>query len=108
MRSSEHPDGGIVAEGFYSYYQTMVFSAPNGDKIGTAAHALAHLIPEDNARIFITGHSLGSALVSYLAYDLASMMNKPEHLNIYILPAHDRETALSQAIYAIPCPTMFW
>jgi len=69
-----HPrSGGRVEQGFYSIYDTMEFTAyANGAFSGAparVAQGVAAAIPE--GKVTVLGHSLGSALATYLALDLA-------------------------------------
>jgi len=60
---------GYVPRGFHSIYKSMVLVTPTGR--APAAAAIAGIV--GGANIAVLGHSLGSALGTYLTYDLATL-----------------------------------
>lgn len=73
-----YPGGGMVEQGFYSIYDSMYFTpitaaspnintGPNADS--KAAAGILAIVP-DKATVTVIGHSLGSALGTYLMLDL--------------------------------------
>jgi triacylglycerol lipase len=58
------PGGGFVEGGFWSIYETMTV---NG--VPASQGIISMLAPDDN--VVVVGHSLGAALATYLAVDLA-------------------------------------
>ena len=65
--------GGLVPQGFHSIYQSMVYiDADTGTDHGPLAHALSDVAAASGKSLTVIGHSLGAALVAYLAYDLAT------------------------------------
>ena len=71
--STQHP-AGLVHEGFYSIYESMCAWDLTGKNVGHAAPALASLLSANGPKLTIAGHSLGSAISSYLVYDVASVV----------------------------------
>ena len=68
-----HPEsGGQVEEGFNSIYQTMTYCSYAGGVFTglrkSAAEGIAQVIPD--GKVTVVGHSLGSALATYLTLDL--------------------------------------
>ena len=67
-----HPDmpNATVEQGFWGIYASMRLLATNGDAIGAnAAHGIASSV--GSGTLTVVGHSLGSALATYLTFDLA-------------------------------------
>ena len=67
-----HPnkDCGRVESGFWDIYASMNFRTSSGGPVTPAAAGIANAIgPKDT--LTVVGHSLGSALATYLAFDLA-------------------------------------
>lgn len=77
---TKHLSGGTVPSGFHGIYENLTLgsdaaSAP--DAYVTITHAITTLQREhgaawQDAEIVVTGHSLGAAVASYLAYDLVT------------------------------------
>lgn len=66
----KHPARGLVEHGFWSVYASMDF-VHVGANVGSYAHlGIKGLLP-DNAHVEVIGHSLGSAVATYLMTDLA-------------------------------------
>jgi hypothetical protein len=73
--STAHALAGVVPEGFYSIYKSMELLDKTGTALGQAAHAIADfMLARPQMRLTIAGHSLGAALVSYLAFDVATLL----------------------------------
>ena len=70
-KTVQHPQGGLVHEGFYSIYRSLEVWDDKGDEIESAAALLAAELRPDGPQLTVVGHSLGAALVSYLIYDIA-------------------------------------
>jgi hypothetical protein len=73
---AEFPDyqsgvAGAVGTGFWNVYATMTFGdlANTNPKLNTAAQ-IAAIVKAAPAPVFVTGHSLGAALATYLTRDL--------------------------------------
>jgi pimeloyl-ACP methyl ester carboxylesterase len=77
-----HPQAGLVSDGFYTIYKSMVAWDTAGRLVGPAAPALAALLKPGGPRLTIVGHSLGSALTSYLAFDIADVLRNGGQANI--------------------------
>lgn len=71
----QHPSGGNVEDGFFSIYLSMEFIRSNKGQSINLANGIANIV--GNNRVIVTGHSLGSALATYLTYDLAYINNGP-------------------------------
>lgn len=68
--SIQHPVAGRVESGFYSIYSTMRYvQTPLAFAPQPAVAGISDAIGEGN--VTVIGHSLGSALATYLAFDLA-------------------------------------
>jgi triacylglycerol lipase len=67
------PAGATVEKGFWSIYASMTLVGLDGAQIGAgAADAIASVVGE--ATVTVCGHSLGSALATYLSFDVAKLM----------------------------------
>jgi hypothetical protein len=65
---------GDVANGFWKIYQTLTYAnLANTLKNTEPDKAIASLI-EDDASLYVVGHSLGAALATYLTYDLVEVL----------------------------------
>ncbi len=63
----------MVEHGFWGIYASMQMTAVDGTLINPdAAAGIAALVGAGS--VTVTGHSLGSALASYLSFDLASRL----------------------------------
>jgi triacylglycerol lipase len=64
------PPNAKVEQGFWSIYDTMQLTKLSGERLGDLAGEIAKLVPA-GSKITVVGHSLGAALATYLALDLA-------------------------------------
>ena len=71
-QTTSHPEGGLVHAGFYGIYKSMMAFDANDKNLGPAASALAGLLKPGGPRLTVAGHSLGSAIGTYLVYDIAN------------------------------------
>lgn len=81
------PGSGMVESGFYDIYTSMSYlpalgtqtqNPVNQNLSANAAEAIAQVVTSHQGSLTITGHSLGSAIATYLMYDIA---RKPEMNN---------------------------
>jgi hypothetical protein len=81
-----HHLAGFVPSGFFSIYKSMTLVDLNGKSLGDAATAIGNVVNLDNKRLTVVGHSLGSALATYLTIDLAGEVHAPDtHLDTYVI-----------------------
>jgi triacylglycerol lipase len=66
-----HPVAGHVETGFYSIYQSLTYRPTNG---GAFSAALGIAAAVGRGELIVLGHSLGSALATYLTFDLAPLL----------------------------------
>ncbi len=79
------PAGATVEKGFWSVYASMTLVGLDGDEIGAgAAHAIATVV--DQATVTVCGHSLGSALATYLSFDVAKLMGNRASACLFASP----------------------
>ncbi len=71
MTEHPNPNAGLVDKGFWSIYKTMLFHPLNGGGPLSASQGLHNLNLPTDASFMVLGHSLGSALATYLTLDLA-------------------------------------
>ncbi|MGH8261381.1 MAG: lipase family protein, partial [Steroidobacteraceae bacterium] len=64
-----HPKAGSVEHGFWNLYHSMAFRAPGGTADAPLVASLTAIVGEGT--LTVAGHSLGSALATYLTLDLA-------------------------------------
>jgi pimeloyl-ACP methyl ester carboxylesterase len=84
LKAAAARPGGLVPAGFHSIYQSMVYIDAGGADRGPAAHALSDVVALADKPLTVVGHSLGAALVAYLAYDLATPPVPCSKVNSYM------------------------
>ena len=67
-----HPVAGLVESGFYSIYSGMEYRPIGAAQAQPAAQAIAAAIGQ--GELIVIGHSMGSALATYLTFDLAALL----------------------------------
>jgi pimeloyl-ACP methyl ester carboxylesterase len=72
-----HHIAGVVPSGFYSIYKSMTLRDLTGRELGDAATAIGNAANQENRPVTVVGHSLGSALATYLTFDLANEVHDP-------------------------------
>jgi triacylglycerol lipase len=73
LRDGPSSPGAKVEQGFWSVYDSMTLVGLDGVQIGAkAADGIASVVGE--ATVTICGHSLGSAVATYLSFDVAKLM----------------------------------
>jgi len=78
VASKAHQIDGQVPVGFYSIYQSMTLRDGGGAVLGSADDEIAKIVNgPQTARLMVVGHSLGSALATYLMWELAQRINRP-------------------------------
>jgi triacylglycerol lipase len=82
-RFTRVPQAGDVEDGFYSIYQTMTGTFPDGQQIDVRDFVREKV---GNGNLTVTGHSLGGALAIMLALDVA-VNNPVSILTVYTLAA---------------------
>jgi triacylglycerol lipase len=77
--------GTMVENGFWSIYETMTLVGLNGAPIGAkAADGIAKVVGAGN--VTIAGHSLGSALATYLSFDVARILGSRASACLFASP----------------------
>ena len=82
-----HPRGGgiEVEHGFWSIYETLQLVEPDGQlKNADAAAGISALVGSDE--VTVVGHSLGSALATYLCFDLERHLGKQVRACLFASP----------------------
>lgn len=88
-----HHLAGLVPSGFYSIYKSMTLVDSSGHTLGDAATAIGNIVNQDNRPVTVVGHSLGSALATYLTSDLADEVHNPaKSLNAYVVASPNTGT----------------
>ena len=73
LRDAPSSPGAKVEQGFWSVYDSMTLVGLDGAQIGAkAADGIASVVGQ--ATVTICGHSLGSAVATYLSFDVAKLM----------------------------------
>lgn len=77
-----HKEIGWVESGFYDIYENMTLTTLDG-KTTKIAQGLSELVNNNkNAHLTITGHSLGSALSTYVMYDVSKQVTNKESVDM--------------------------
>ncbi len=73
LRDSPSSPGAKVEQGFWSVYDSMTLVGLDGVQIGAkAADGIASAVDQGN--VTVCGHSLGSAVATYLSFDVAKLL----------------------------------
>jgi triacylglycerol lipase len=79
------PAGATVEKGFWSIYASMTLVGLDGAQIGAgAADGIASVVGA--ATVTVCGHSLGSALATYLSFDVAKLMGNRASACLFASP----------------------
>ena len=70
-----------VESGFYDIYENMNLTTLDG-KTTKIAEGLTKIVNEKNAHLTITGHSLGSALSSYIMLDVSKNVKNKQNVDM--------------------------
>lgn len=87
---------GEVEAGFFGIYESFAFRHPGGAEMPVAA-SIAAIVGVGS--LTIVGHSLGAALATYLAYDVAALIPGRVALRVFASP-HPGDSAFSAAVAA--------
>jgi triacylglycerol lipase len=91
-KAMKHSSGGYVSSGFYGVYDALTLGRSSILNPPAACKGIVDAITQlqtkhgstlASAHLTITGHSLGAAVSTYLAYDLATQGGMP-HLDVYL------------------------
>ena len=86
LRDAPSEPGAKVEQGFWSIYDTMTLVGLDGAQIGAkAADGIASVVGEA-ATVTICGHSLGSAIATYLSFDVAKLLGANAHACLFASP----------------------
>jgi hypothetical protein len=72
LRDAPSSPGAKVEQGFWSVYETMTLVGLDGSEMGNAANGIANQVGQGT--VTICGHSLGSAVATYLSFDVAKLL----------------------------------
>ena len=72
LREAPSSPGAKVEQGFWSVYETMTLVGLDGSEMGNAANGIANQVGQGT--VTICGHSLGSAIATYLSFDVAKLI----------------------------------
>jgi triacylglycerol lipase len=79
------PPGATVEKGFWSIYESMTLVGLTGLQIGAkAADGIASVVGAST--VTVCGHSLGSALATYLSFDVARLMGSRANACLFASP----------------------
>jgi triacylglycerol lipase len=85
LRDAPSSPGAKVEQGFWSVYDTMTLVGLDGVQIGgNAADGIAKTVGE--ATVAICGHSLGSAVATYLSFDVAKLIGAKASACLFASP----------------------
>lgn len=87
---------GRVESGFQGIYDSFAFRVPGASEIPLIG-AIASIVGQ--GRLAVAGHSLGSALATYLAYELSSALSGRQALRVWASP-HPGDSAFVGAVAA--------
>lgn len=87
---------GEVEAGFFGIYESFAFRHPGGAEMPVAA-SIASIVGVGT--LTVVGHSLGAALATYLAYDVAALIPDRVFLRVFASP-HPGDSAFMQAVAA--------
>ncbi|WP_213954741.1 lipase family protein [Variovorax sp. dw_954] len=93
-----YPNGpGTVEAGFWGIYQSMMFKVDADDPGKKACDGIAAAVPA-GAELMVVGHSLGSALATYLTFDLARVSRAGRWVSARLFASpHPGDTAFANA-----------
>jgi triacylglycerol lipase len=74
LRDAPSSPGAKVEQGFWSVYDSMTLVGLDGVQVGANAAAGVASVVAGEATVTICGHSLGSAVATYLSFDVAKLM----------------------------------
>jgi triacylglycerol lipase len=90
---------GRVESGFQGIYDSFAFRVPGASEIPMIG-AIATIVGQ--GRLTVAGHSLGSALATYLAYELSSALPGRVALRVWASPHPGDSTFMGAVATAIP------
>ena len=84
-RNTPSAPGAKVEQGFWSIYDSMILVGLTGIQVGlNAADGIVKVVGEGT--VTICGHSLGSALATYLSYDVAKLLGERASACLFASP----------------------
>ena len=89
LRDAPSSPGAKVEQGFWSVYDSMMLFGLDGVQIGAkAADGVASAVGQ--ATVTICGHSLGSAVATYLSFDVGKLMGARASACLFASPSYRR------------------